>query len=214
MGYIFLLVVAILLLSGLVKFVGGFLTGLFTLSFLPHAIGMFDGKITTTIIPLIGDTIGVLINILIAAFINIVDFILWFIHWIPGLGFITDLVYTSPDMAEKYLSFIFGSHRNFITHSVLNPIFIVFLIVSTIIIKSIKNESVKSVIRVLILLIGSTFLCHLLADTMPQAWIGFARIKVQIFINFITLPALLSKLWLYFNSVLVAFALFKVSGEE
>lgn len=214
MIYLLLGILGIGLVVSLLKGISEFIYNIFTLSFLPNAIGMFDGNVSSYIIPIIGPTLGVVINYVVAVFINIFDFLLWLIYWIPGIRQVIQFVYTSPDMVERFLPWMFGGlsgHRNFITHSVINPVFLVFLMITVILIKSISNMGLRPVVKILCFVIGMSFVCHLLADTMPQAWIGFARIKVYLFTNIFTLPKLLSKLWLYINAFLSFGILFKVT---
>lgn len=215
MIYLFLVGILILLVIWVLKGISTFLYNLLTLSFLPDALGMFDGNVASYTIPIVGQTLGIVVNYLVAAFINLIDFCIWFINWIPGLNLIIKTVYTSPDMVERMLPFIFGGqsgHRNFITHSVLNPVFLVFLIITFILTKLLSKTRIRDGVIGIASLIGLTFVCHLLADTMPQSWIGFANIKFYLFIKLFTLPPLLSKLWLYVNAVLSLGALRYVTG--
>ena len=204
---IIVLIVAVVVLGNLVLQA---FKSFFTLSFLPHAIGMFDGNVSIYIIPIIGPTIGVMFNYLVAAFVNLVDFAIWLIHWIPGLDYLFNIVYTAPDGVERLFPNIFGGiggHRNFITHSVLNPVFLIYLVVHKVSCKI--HEALAS----LVTLIGLTFICHLLADTMPQAWMGAANIKIYLFQNWLMLPPLFSEIWLYMNAGLGLFLMFKIAEE-
>ena len=138
--------------------------------------------------------IGGIFNYLSILVCNITDCLMWFISWIPGLNNIIYMVYTCPDLDLK----LGIGHRNFITHSVLNPIFIGFVVISILLIVITSfSEGLNSGIRLLLFLIGMTFTCHLLADTMPNKWMGTAYIK---FLGFSLKPPFLSVIWLYANS--------------
>lgn len=210
MSYLFLGLIIIALILLTFEWIKNLIYSILTLSFLPHALGMFDGNVGSYSIPIIGQFIEVLINYFVAAFINLIDFFIWFINWIPGVNWIINFIYRSPDMVERYLPDIFGGlagHRNFITHSILNPVFLVYLIICLIIIILVHKTSISDLIKIILFFIGLTFVCHLLADTMPKSWRGTAHIKLFLFTKFYTLPAFLSKLWLYMNAVLSFYAL-------
>lgn len=209
MPYIILAILLIGLIVWITKGIFSLLFHVLTLDFLPGALDMFDGNVASYTIPVIGPTIGIIVNYFIAAFINLVDFLVWFINWIPGLEKIIDIVYRSPDLVERALPIFggLGGHRNFITHSILNPVFLVFLLTSLILIKVLFNTKIKNIIQPLLFIIGLTFVCHLLADTMPKAWLGTANIKIFLSKNFFTLPPVLSKVWLYLNAGLSLSAL-------
>lgn len=175
----------------------GVLEKLLTLGFLPKALNMMDGNVTSYTIPIIGVVVEVFLNWIAAIFINLIDFCLWLVNWIPGVRQIIAFVYRAPDAAEHLFPQLFGmSHRNFITHSAINPIFLGFLLVGFILARAFPP------LKVFVMLIGLSFVCHLLADTMPQAWQGTALIKVYLFRGFFTLPRFFSKLWLYINVVI------------
>lgn len=204
MGYIIIGILVLILIGYILNGIGNFFASLFTLSFLPNAIGMFDGKIETTAstIPIISSLVEGVVNWISVIFINFVDFMLWFIYWIPGVKQVILLVYTAPDLVERLLPSMLGSHRNFITHSVLNPIFLIFIMISFIICKIANKYEIGAIISFILMLIGLSFVCHLLADTMPKAWVGFANIKVQVFNTFFVMPPWMGKLWLLINAVL------------
>ncbi len=203
MGYIFIVVLGLVLISYILNSIGSFFISIFTLSFLPNAIGMFDGKISTTAssIPILSKLVEGIINWISVIFINVVDFLLWFIYWIPGVKQIIELIYSSPDLVERHIPML-NSHRNFITHSVFNPIFLTFIMVSFILCKILNKFEIGESISCILMVIGLGFACHLLADTMPKSWVGFANIKVQIFTTFFVMPPWLGKLWLLFNAFL------------
>lgn len=204
MIYIVIVILLIAIIGNVLGAIKSFLGSVITLSFLPNAIGMFDGNIKTvaTHIPIISEVVGVTINWLSVIFINFIDFLLWFIYWIPGVKQIINIIYTSPDMVEKLIPSMLGSHRNFITHSILNPIFLIFIIITFILCRILNNFEIGKCISTILMLVGLTFACHLLADTMPKSWIGFANIKVQIFITLFAMPPWLGKLWLIGNAIL------------
>lgn len=203
MGYIFIGILVLGLIMNILNGIGNFFASIFTLSFLPNAIGMFDGKIDTTAssIPILSNLVEGIANWISVIFINGVDFMLWFIYWIPGVKQVIELIYRSPDLVERLIPDMLGSHRNFITHSVFNPLFLVFIMVSFILCKKLNNFEIGGIISFILMIIGLGFACHLLADTMPKSWIGFANIKVQIFATFFVMPPWLGKLWLLVNAI-------------
>lgn len=214
MGYILIFLVIIGIISSVITSIGNLAHSIFTLSFLPNAIGIFDGEISTraTSIPILSNIIETTLNYISVLFINIIDAILWFVYWIPGVKQVIDVIYTSPDVVEKLIPDMLDSHRNFITHSVLNPVFLVFIIVSFTISKILKNTEIGEIIAAILMIIGFVFACHLLADSMPKSWVGFSNIKVQIYTTFFTLPPFLSKLWLYINVFLCIKLTYKSTG--
>lgn len=199
MLYILIAIILVAVLGSIKSFFGN----IFTLSFLPNAIGMFDGNINTIAsnIPIISKLVEGLFNWISVLFINVIDFGLWFIYWIPGVKQLIELIYTAPDLVERIMTDMLGSHRNFITHSIFNPIFLIFIIVAFIICKIVNKFEIGELISVILMLIGFGFACHLLADTMPKSWVGFANIKVQIFATFFVMPPWLGKVWLLVNAL-------------
>ena len=193
---IILLIIVVACIFALIASIQSALWSLFTLSFLPNGLYFLNNTEPNTVaIPLLGGIFNY-ISILIC---NITDFFLWFISWIPGLSNLIKMVYRSPDLD---LAFNLG-HRNFITHSVINPVFIGFVVISAIIVLITKHFKVlNSFLRILVFLTGMTFVCHLLADTMPKGWTGTAYIYFKLWsMNFPLRPAFLSLLWLYINSL-------------
>lgn len=135
----------------------------------------------------------------ISALCNIFDFFLWFITWVPGIKQVTGFIYSLPDMDQHAVK-IFCNHRNFITHSVLNPGFIIITLFSFILSKIGKCKELGECILGLSALI---FSLHFFADSMPLDWKGFALIHISILKrNLFTLPPLLSKIWLILNAFL------------
>ena len=195
------LVIALItwVLDGVVSTVGSILT----LSFLPSALKMLEGSsMDSTLIPIL----GYLINWLVVVFVNFVDFMIWFINWIPGIKQVIRLIYTAPDIDQSSwyrASFSFlGGHRSFITHSVLNPIFIIYFSLSYFVSKVFSRNKWGERIGIITALIGLTFVCHLLADTMPEKWQGFAYIKIF----FWSSNAWVSQIWLFANALFALFA--------
>lgn len=203
MVYIFVGILVLWLIMCILNSIGSFFASIFTLSFLPNAIGMFDGKMDTVAssIPILSNLIEGLINWISVVFINFVDFILWFIYWIPGVKQIIELIYRAPDLVERLIPHMLGAHRNFITHSVLNPVFLVFIMIAFVLCKILNKFEMGTIISGLLMIIGLGFACHLLADTMPKSWVGFANIKVQIFATMFVMPPWLGKLWLLVNAI-------------
>lgn len=188
------LIIAIIVILCIISFVskvGAFFTSLFTLSFLPNGLNfLYNTNPDTVAIPLIGGILNY-ISILIC---NIVDCLIWFIHWIPGLNILIDKIATCPDMDQNMAVM----HRNFFTHSVINPTFLCFAVVAILIILiTSRFTGVNAGIRLLFFLIGLTFTCHLLADTMPNKWMGTSYIYL---FSFALKPPFLSVLWLYINA--------------
>ncbi len=193
-GVITLFIIAIIwwVLDGIRRFT----ISLFTLSFLPSGIDtlfnhrLHDGDMSTiALIPLVEH----LINYIAVLFLNIIDFAIWTIAWIPGVNLIIDIVYTSPDFIEVGVT-----HRNFLTHSVLNPVFLIAMLALFIVgkILGLFSQWFKLAFAYIVLCAGFAFVGHLLADSMPNAWTGFARINFIIF----SAPAFISKIWLYINA--------------
>lgn len=145
-----------------------------------------------TLIPIIEPLIWMIISFVC----NIFDFILWFIAWIPGVKQIINLVYSLPDIDQIFTN-IFPNHRNFLTHSILNPGFIVIMVLGFILGRI--NEAFKSIN----IIVGSIFAVHLFADTMPLKWGGFANVYIGLgTYKLLSLPGFLSKAWLLVNGML------------
>lgn len=106
--------------------------GIFTLSFLPRSIGIFRNcKITSYTIPVIGHTIGILLNFIIGCFINIVDCLISLLYWIPVVNDLIFMVHNAQNSIQKLVPSFFGSSNlNFITYSVINPVFIIFVLLA------------------------------------------------------------------------------------
>ena len=103
---------------------------------------MFNGNPNSRTLKVKG--LEITLNYFFAAIINLIDFALLFISWIPGLKNILDFMYRNPDIIEKQIPFLFGGskgHRNFITHSVFNPVFLIYIFISS---KLTKNTNLKS----------------------------------------------------------------------
>ena len=174
-----------------------------TLSFLPSSLNMFNGNPCSNTIKPKG--IEIAINYLFAALINLIDFLLLFISWIPFVKKILDFMYRNPDTIEKHISFLFGGskgHRNFITHSIFNPIFLIYVFVANKICVLFSDTVLYIVFSPILFLIGLCFTCHILSDTMPKHWKGFANIKIYLFTNLFTFSPIISKAWLYIGSFL------------
>jgi len=200
-------IVGIIVVIIVVYFLKQLAYSIFTLNFLPGAFHMFDGNMSSYTIPIVGGVIEPIINYVCILFLNIVDFLLWFLHWIPGVGYVMDRIYKAPDEVEKTYDLV---HRNFITHSIFNPRIVVILVIGFVLLYVIGKISreVSSLISYLICFTLIIFACHLIADTMPQSWVGFALIKTPLF----TLNALFSKLWLYINIFACFFIVNKTSS--
>ncbi len=198
-------IIGIILLFAIGGYVVNSFEYLITLQFLPHGIvhaghGMFDGNLHgDTYIPII----GLLINYVVAIFINIVDFLLWFLSFVPGLSFFMDLVYSSPDLDLSRYAIGIIAHRSFLTHSVLNPVFLILLFVMYLVGVVINkiNKDVGMVLQLILVIILMAVPCHLLADTMPQNWYGAAYVNFKL-LNITLFPStkLGSILWLYGNA--------------
>lgn len=174
-----------------------------TLSFLPSSLEMFNGNPNSSTLKIKG--IEIAINYFFAAIINLIDFFLLLISWIPILRKVLDYIYRNPDILEKQIPFLFGGskgHRNFITHSVFNPIFLIYIFISSKLCVMFSLTPLNIILRPLFFIIGLCFVCHLLCDTMPKHWKGFANIKVYFFTHLLTFSPLTSKLWLYIGSFL------------
>lgn len=154
-------------------------------------------------------------------FINLVDLALYPIAEIPKLNVILYRLYSSPDwdlsMPNAWAVFHFSpyfTHRSFFSHSVLNPMFILYILaffaLVCVILKLIQNGVVQGICIYVFTAIGLSFPCHLLADTMPHAWAGTAYINFKIYGHGLILGQGASELWLYFNAFLAIFAIFFV----
>lgn len=164
---------------------------------------MFNGNPNSSTLKIKG--IEIAINYFFAAIINLIDFFLLLISWIPILRKVLDHIYRNPDILEKQIPFLFGGskgHRNFITHSVFNPIFLIYIFISSKLCVMFSLTPLNIILRPLFFIIGLCFVCHLLCDTMPKHWKGFANIKVYFFTHLLTFSPLTSKLWLYIGSFL------------
>lgn len=195
-----------------------------SLSWLPSGINLiahhrlFDGNIhIDPVIPVIGS----IIDYLAAMFINLVDLALYPIAAIPGLKVILYRLYSSPDwdlpMPNAWAVFHFYpyfTHRSFFSHSVLNPMFILYILalfaIVCVILKLISNGVVRGICIYISTAIGLSFPCHLLADSMPQAWAGSAFINFKIMGFGFASGQGMSELWLYLNAFLAIFAICKV----
>lgn len=199
---IILVILLICLIAWVLSKTFSFLGTIITLSFLPSGImrgfshRMMDGSISNTIIPIIGG----LFNYITVLIINIIDFFCWLISFIPLVNLLLYTIYRSPDF-----DLVLGvAHRNFISHSVLNPVFLVYVAIVAIVVRVISRipENILGFIKSILLIIGLSFVGHLLADTMPAGWKGFAMIKIAFTEKpILTLPAIFSKLWLYLNAI-------------
>lgn len=169
---------------------------------------MFNGNVNSHTLKY--KYIEIVINFILAAIINIVDFLILLISWIPFIKDLITFIYKSPDTLEKSVSTLFGGskgHRNFITHSIFNPVFIAYLIIASRICDLFKYTPLNTINRPLFFIIGICFSCHLLSDSMPKYWRGFANIKIYFFRNLYTFTPLISKCWLYIGSFLSIFLL-------
>ena len=184
---------------------GGFIYSILTLSFLPSGMEVIKGEsllhdasMTTTIIPII----GLIVNYFVVLMVNIIDFMIWFFSWIPGYRRLIAFISSAHDIDQKtgIIASWFTSHRNFFTHSVLNPILLIYFVISFHI-KAAKGAFINFIIA----LPGLAFAGGILADTMPKSWAyNFSRIHIEaIGFNVITLSPLFSWLWLLFNALII-----------
>ena len=172
---------------------------------------MFNGNPNSTTIKSLKG-IEISINYFFTALINLLDFLLLFIAWIPSIKKILNFIYRIPDIIEKHIPFLFGGskgHRNFITHSVFNPVFLAYIFVVNKICILFSATSLDIIFRTLFFIIGLCFTCHLLSDTMPKRWKGFANIKIYLFVYFNTFGPLVSKIWLYIGAFLSIILMYK-----
>jgi|GEM_PF-2369059 len=184
-----------------------------TLGFLPSGFEVITGNpllaninLLTAPIPIL----GILINWLLALFINTMDFVLWFFSWIPGYKEIIGVVASSHDLDLGPWANFFSHHRNFLSHSVLNPVFVVYGIVAYGL-----SKIFRSPLRFILALPMMGFGLGLLADSMPQAWTGFSLIKVSLFgFYMFALPGLLSWIWLIANGFIALGISFRVAKSD
>lgn len=203
-----IIIIAVLVAYSLIGSILDGLGSILTLDFLPKAYNFLkDSKIGTYSIPIL----GLLCNYVTWVFVNLVDFIAWLFHWIPGVGSIMDWIYKAPDMDlnSASLEIFRNTHRNFITHSVLNPVFVGFIGISYMIKRTIVDNiggMMKDIFAKFILLVCACFAAHLLADTMPRSWQGSAIIKVKLFQAGFSLNSIFSQLWLYIHAIIALLA--------
>ncbi|MBH1941044.1 hypothetical protein I5677_09085 [Mobilitalea sibirica] len=208
----------------LFRFIGSILT----LDVLPSAYEMtyntaIKGNHTVW---LIGWIINPIINYFITLFINIIDFLCVFTSWIPFVNNIQDTIYYAPDIDQLNSNIVYNiiepllgtSHRNWITHSVLNPYFIFFIVCAFILSFIARFIPVfKYIVGLIILIIGMSFVAHLLADTMPLSWgkgsrNSFSNIHVRFWFIKFQMNGLFSKLWLYLHASIAGAATIKASS--
>ena len=209
--YMFLICIIVLVIFLFIGCEEGTGKNAIVLGFLPSGIEVATGNRllhntdyrVVTLIPVLEP----FICIIISAICNIFDFLLWFIAWIPGIKQIIALIYSLPDIDQIFRN-IFPNHRNFITHSVLNPGFIITILIGFILGKI--NESFKAIT----FLIASIFAVHFFADMMPLKWGGVANIYIGIgSYRLFALPSFLSKAWLMGNGILALHIASLVSDE-
>ena len=133
---------------------------------------MFNGNPNSRTLKVKG--LEITLNYFFAALINLIDFALLFISWIPGLKNILDF----------------------------NPVFLIYIFISSKLCVIFSLTPLNTILRPLLFLIGLCFVCHLLCDTMPKHWKGFANIKVYFFTHLISFSPITSKAWLYIGSFL------------
>lgn len=208
-----IIVVAVLVIAFGAILLEGLFFNILNLAFLPAGLDIAANTSMTGVytIPLIGAFIEVPLHYIFSLVINVVDFLCWFICKIPLIGNIIEFIEKCPDKdltthgTDPIIGFLgITGHRNFITHSVLNPYVIIFIVLSVILIFALGslNEVVGMIFRFLLFFGLLTFSCHLLADCMPSAWTGAALIRVKIFgLQIFTLNGFFSKLWLMLNAI-------------
>lgn len=217
---IMLLIMGIVWMSQLVsKLVYGLFFFILNLGFLPTGYDIAKNIKPTGVyvIPFIGAIIEVPLHFFMTLWINIVDFICWLPSKIPlissALKFIDkcpDLDLTTHGVDPLIEKFGLTGHRNFVTHSILNPYILIILVIGTVLYLLSKciSKKIKNIIIISLSLCLAVFSAHLFADCMPNAWLGGALIKAKIFGKSITFNAFISKLWLFVNGL----AALRVSG--
>ncbi|MGL6058532.1 MAG: hypothetical protein ACRC17_09475 [Culicoidibacterales bacterium] len=173
-----------------------------TFSFLPMGLHIRKNtNIHSWRIPIL----GALLNYTTACLINLIDAWIWLWIWIPGLKKIIFFFYRSPDTLERSLKLFLGGingHRNFISHSIFNPVFLIVVYLLGKLISLTPNPFLQLPIQIIGSIICLSFVAHLLADTLPKAWLGKSLIKVFFIFHFKTFSISNSKLWLYFNAII------------
>lgn len=201
------------------------------LGFLPAGIGIAEGIAETGVYVLpsfLGQLVEVPLHFFLTLWINIIDFVCAILSLIPFGKELLLMVKVCPDLdltthgTDPIIGFLgLTGHRNFITHSVLNP-YILLIVLSGIVIYCIGRliriifPKIGSVIcGIAVACVGMSLLilsAHLFADCMPKKWTGAALIRVHIaFIKFTLFP-IMSKIWLLVNGVLSAVFGVKVIG--
>ena len=227
------MIVGIIIVLLALDFASTFKSSLFTilsLSFLPGFIGM-KAKIGVDVrslnLPIIRGIIEPRINYISLIIINIIDFLLWILHWIPGLSSFINYIYNTPASTEGVfigllnLNVVDGSmSKYFLTHSVLNPVFLVVIAIAVGIVVACKlgaiPDTVFDITMYAVYIVGIIMIGHFLADAVPAQW-GYAeliKIKLSPEDSMIALPALLSKIWLIANATGVVLIIKKLAGSN
>lgn len=213
-GWIIVIVLAIIFLRW---FVGKLLYVLFfevlNLGFLPAGLNLIENirPLGVYTIPLIGPIIEVPLHFLMTLWINIVDFVCWILCKIPFLNMELTFIKGCPDLdltthGTDELIGVLGltGHRNFITHSILNPYIVIIVAIGFILyfITGIFSKKIQNFIASCVITCLCIHSAHLFADCMPRAWEGGALIKVKIFeISILKFNGFFSKLWLLGNGI-------------
>lgn len=180
------------------------------LGFLPAGLHIAKdiSPVGVYVIPYIGALIEVPLHYFLTLWINIIDFICWIPSKIPGLNFLLEFIKKCPDkdLTTHGVDPLIGmlgltGHRNFITHSVLNPYIFLILLIGTILyfVLGFVNKKIQEVLGICIAMCLFIHSAHLFADCMPGQWIGGALIK-SAFIG--TWNAFFSKAWLLIQGIL------------
>lgn len=78
------------------------------------------------------------------------------------------MVHNAPNSIQRLVPSFFGSSNlNFIIYSVINPVFIIFVLLAYGIMKFVPKSKFKYILGSIFLLIDLTFIYNLLARTMP-----------------------------------------------
>lgn len=224
MAIVISIVVILMLLCAAIVLIKSAVWALFfrilNLGFLPAGIGIGEGIAETGVYVLpffLGSLIEIPLHFLLTLWINIVDFACAILSVIPFVKELLYLVKVCPDLdltthgIDPVIGFLgLTGHRNFITHSVLNPYILMIVLAGLVlylfgfVIKRFLPGIGTFICSIAVVCVSmSLFIhsAHLFADCMPKGWNGSALIKVHIgFIKFVLFP-ILSKLWLLVNGI-------------
>lgn len=180
------------------------------LGFLPAGLHIAKdiSPVGVYVIPYIGAIIEVPLHYFLTLWINVIDFICWIPSKIPVLNSFLEFIKRCPDkdLTTHGVDPLIGmlgltGHRNFITHSILNPYILMICLIGTLLffIFGFINEKIRNILGTCVAMCLFIHSAHLFADCMPSQWIGGALIK-SAYIG--TWNAFFSKIWLLSQGII------------